>query len=38
MKTGKIIEPAFITKLLDAKVVFNQEFSCMADPDLDEKL
>ena len=38
MKTGKIVKAAFITKLFNAKVVFDKQLTCMSDPKLDQKL
>ena len=38
MEAGKIIKAAFIAKLFNAQVVFNQEFAGMAHPYLNQKL
>src|SRR5882762_4932045 len=37
IETGKIIKSAFITKLLDAEVVFDQQFAGVSDPKLEEE-
>ncbi len=38
VETGKIIEPAFVTKLFNTQVIFDQKFACVAHPDLDQEL
>ena len=38
MKTGKIIKAAFITKLFDAHIIFNKQFTSMTYPYLDKEL
>jgi len=34
MEIGKIIEPAFVAKLFQGQLVFDQQFTGMAHPDL----
>lgn len=38
VKAGKVVEPALIAKLLDAEVVFDEQFAGLSHPDLDEEL
>ena len=38
MKTGEIIEPAFIAKLLDAHLVFDKQFAGMSHAYFDQEL
>ena len=38
VEAGEIIEAAFITELLDADAVVEQQLAGVADPDLREKL
>ena len=38
MKACEIIKAAFITKLFNAKIIFDQKFTGMTHTELDQKL
>jgi hypothetical protein len=38
MKTGEVIESAFVTKLLNAKVIFYQQLAGVPNADLYQEL
>jgi len=38
VEAGKIVESTFITKLLDAVIIFDEQLACMTHADFNQEL